>query len=221
MANSILSADRKGHMQDSKALIKTSLDEITILGHSHNEINKRKRETISSGLNKESRQSSTKTIDNSHKLFGGDLSKTLKEMKEVKKVAKEIPIKGHPMHKREATLTRETMIKQQAIGETNINNRQEVEEVIVFGGAGKQIEGENPAIDGWGKESSKIICKYLPNIIEVLNFQMMSNKAGSLKSYLQKWQEFTSDPEILDTVSGMTIEFDDAHKALQPRANHC
>jgi len=148
MANSILSADRKGHMQDSKALIKTSLDEITILGHSHNEINKRKRETISSGLNKESRQSSTKTIDNSHKLFGGDLSKTLKEMKEVKKVAKEIPIKGHPMHKREATLTRETMIKQQAIGETNINNRQEVEEVIVFGGAGKQIEGENPAIDG-------------------------------------------------------------------------
>jgi len=50
---------------------------------------------------------------------------------------------------------------------------------------------------------------------------MMSNKAGSLKSYLQKWQEFTSDPEILDTVSGMTIEFDDAHKALQPRVNHC
>ena len=61
----------------------------------------------------------------------------------------------------------------------------------------------------------------LPDIIEVLNFQMMSNKAGSLKSYLQKWREFTSDPEILDTVSGMTIEFDDAHKALQPRANHC
>ena len=61
----------------------------------------------------------------------------------------------------------------------------------------------------------------LPDITEVLNFQMMSNKAGSLKSYLQKWQEFTSDPEILDTVLGMTIEFDDAHKALQPRANHC
>ena len=90
MANSILSADRKGHMQDSKALIKTSLDVITILGHSHNEINKRRRETISSGLNKESRQSCKKTIENSHKLFGEDLSKTLKEMKEVKKVANEI-----------------------------------------------------------------------------------------------------------------------------------
>ena len=90
MANSILSADRKGHMQDSKALIKTSLDVITILDHSHNEINKRRRETISSGLNKESRQSCKKTIANSHKLFGEDLSKTLKEMKEVKKVAIEI-----------------------------------------------------------------------------------------------------------------------------------
>ena len=43
------------------------------------------------------------------------------------------------MHKREATLTRETMIKQQAIVETNINNRQEVEKISFFGGTGKQI----------------------------------------------------------------------------------
>ena len=49
------------------------------------------------------------------------------------------PIKGHPIYKREATVTRETMIKEQAIGETNINNRQEVEEVIFFGWAGTQI----------------------------------------------------------------------------------
>jgi len=49
------------------------------------------------------------------------------------------PIKGHPMHKREATLTRETMTKQQAIRETNTNNRQEVEEIIFIGGDGKQI----------------------------------------------------------------------------------
>ena len=79
-----------GHMQDSKALIKTSLGVITLLGHSHNESDKRGRETISSRLTKESRQSCKKTIDNSHKLFGEDLSKTLKEMKEGKQVANEI-----------------------------------------------------------------------------------------------------------------------------------
>ena len=62
----------------------------------------------------------------------------------------------------------------------------------------------------------------LPETIdEMVNFQMVNNKAGSLATYLQKWQEFTSDPEILDTVSGMTIEFDGAHKIPQPRANHC
>ena len=61
----------------------------------------------------------------------------------------------------------------------------------------------------------------LPEIINILNFQMINNKAGSLNTYLQKWQEFTSDPEILDTVSGMTIEFDGAHKIPQPRANNC
>ena len=66
----------------------------------------------------------------------------------------------------------------------------------------------------------KLFVNTLPDIIEVQNCQMMSNKTGSLKSYLQKWQKFTSDPEILDTVSGMTIEFEDAHKALQPEIDH-
>lgn len=94
MANAILSADRKGQMQDSKALIKTSWDVITILGHSHNEINMRRREAISSGLNKESRQSCKKNVENSSQLFGEDLSKTLKEIKEVKKVASEISIES-------------------------------------------------------------------------------------------------------------------------------
>ena len=61
----------------------------------------------------------------------------------------------------------------------------------------------------------------LLEIINILNFQMSNNKAGSLNTYLQKWQEFTSDPEILDTVSVMTIEFDGVHKIPQPRANHC
>ena len=76
-----------------------------------------------------------------------DLSKTLKDIKEAKNVANEIPIIGHSMHRREATLSRETMIEQQPNGETNIKNRQGVEEMIFFGGAGKQIRRENPAID--------------------------------------------------------------------------
>ena len=61
----------------------------------------------------------------------------------------------------------------------------------------------------------------LPEIIDIFDFQMVNNKAGSLNTYLQKWQEFTSDPEIMDIVSGMIIEFDCAHKVPQPRANHC
>ena len=126
-------------MQDSKALIKTSLDVITILGHSHNEINKRRKETISSGFNKESRQTCKKTIDNSHKLFGEDLNKTMKEMKEVKKVAIEISNQRPSYAQRRGYFTRGTMIEHQAIGETRIDSRQEVEEIIFFGGAGKQI----------------------------------------------------------------------------------
>ena len=51
----------------------------------------------------------------------------------------EFPIKDHPINEREATLTRETMIKHQAIGETDINNRQKVEEINFLGGAGKQV----------------------------------------------------------------------------------
>ena len=122
MANSIFSADRKGHMQGSKALMKIFLDLITILGHSHSEINKRRRENTSSGLNKESRQSCKKTKDNSHKLFGEDLSRTLKELKEVKKVANGISNHRSSYAQKRGYYNQRNYDKQKAIGETNINN---------------------------------------------------------------------------------------------------
>ena len=46
------------------------------------------------------------------------------------------------MHKGEATLTRETMIEQQAIGETSINSRQEVEEILFSAGQENKFEGK-------------------------------------------------------------------------------
>ena len=215
MTNSIFSADRKGHIQDSKALIKTSLDVITILGHSHNEIN-------TSGLNKESRQSCKKTIDNSHKLFGEDLSKNLKEMKEVKKVANEIS------NQRSSYAQKRGYFNQRNYDKTTSQWRNQHQQPtrgrgnnFFSAGPENKFEEKIQQLMAEVRNHPKLIVNTLPHIIEVLNFQMMSNKAGSLKSYLQKWQEFTSDPEILDTVSGMTIESDGAHKAPQPRANYC
>ena len=68
-ANSTLFADRKGHMQDSKALMETAL---ALHGSIRKADKAAKRE---------------------------DLSKTLKDIKEVKNVANEIPIIGHSMQK--------------------------------------------------------------------------------------------------------------------------
>ena len=37
---------------------------------------------------------------------------------------------------------------------------------------------------------------------------MVSFKAGKLAAHFSQWQSLTSDPEILETVSGCKIEFD-------------
>ena len=37
---------------------------------------------------------------------------------------------------------------------------------------------------------------------------MLSLKAGNLAAHFSQWQSLTSDPEILETVSGCKIEFD-------------
>ena len=47
----------------------------------------------------------------------------------------------------------------------------------------------------------------LPSLLEYFQGKTKTFKAGSLAAYSHQWQEITSDPEVLETVTGQSIEF--------------
>ena len=48
----------------------------------------------------------------------------------------------------------------------------------------------------------------IENLTNYLKFRCDSFKAGNVRNSLSAWQNLTSDPEILSTVTGTIIEFD-------------
>ena len=47
----------------------------------------------------------------------------------------------------------------------------------------------------------------LPSLLEYFQGKTKTFQAGSLAAYSHLWQEITSDPEVLETVTGQRIEF--------------
>jgi hypothetical protein len=49
---------------------------------------------------------------------------------------------------------------------------------------------------------------FLPTLLSYFNAKLATYQAGSLSTCISVWEKLTSDPEILETVSGQKIEFD-------------
>ena len=56
----------------------------------------------------------------------------------------------------------------------------------------------------------------LPSLLTYLQGRTQTFKAGSLAAYSHIWQELTSDPEVLETVTGQYIEFDSPPMQVKP-----
>ena len=48
----------------------------------------------------------------------------------------------------------------------------------------------------------------LPSLLEYFRCKAQMFTAGSIAAYSHIWQDLTSDPEVLETVTGQKIEFD-------------
>ena len=56
----------------------------------------------------------------------------------------------------------------------------------------------------------------LPSLLEYFHCKAQMFTAGSIAAYSHIWQDLTSDPEVLETVTGQKIEFDTWLKQLKP-----
>jgi len=58
----------------------------------------------------------------------------------------------------------------------------------------------------------------LPNIITSLQHKVKTFKAGNLANFLSKWKSITTDTEIIDMVTGTTLEFESIPVQSRPPA---
>ena len=60
----------------------------------------------------------------------------------------------------------------------------------------------------------------LPSLVEVYRLEADDFQAGQLPYFVNEWRALTSDTEILETVTGQHIEFNETPVQINPRFNH-
>jgi len=63
------------------------------------------------------------------------------------------------------------------------------------------------------------VCKYsstLPYLVEYYRLRAEHFQAGQIINHVDQWRKLTSDPDILETVTGQSIEFDQTLVQIKP-----
>lgn len=90
ISQSILEADKKSTMVNSKEIVKMCFDGITMLGTAHAKLNNKRKHAISSSLDPEIKDVCSSRHTVTGYLFGDDLPKAIKDAKEVSKLTKSV-----------------------------------------------------------------------------------------------------------------------------------
>ena len=90
ISQSVLEADKKSTMVDSKEIVKKCFDAITMLGTAHAKLNNKRKHAISSSLDPEIKDVCSSRHTVTGYLFGDDLPKAIKDAKEVSKLTKSV-----------------------------------------------------------------------------------------------------------------------------------
>ena len=90
-------------------------------------------------------------------------------------------------------------------------------------GRGQQVQQEVTAIDKdiithLSKVKVNEFLTFLPVLKEHFNMQISHFRGGRLAHFYHEWEKITSDREILDIVSGQSIEFDTTPLQNYPRS---
>ena len=199
----LLQARRENKSPDIEQLIRMHTDALGLLGHISFEISQRRRDAIRPNLNKEYATLCASHVPITKMLFGDELQTQLNHIRASNKISN--TTSRFALHKYWQEFFRENLSDEPA----------------------EQPRSEQPELPPKEKRSQRsevtttgIISQldspqvrdnfesFLPILLEYFREKMLSFKAGRLAAHFSQWQSLTSDPEILETVSGCKIEFD-------------
>ncbi|XP_068757998.1 uncharacterized protein [Montipora capricornis] len=177
----------KARAEDGKVdvdnMVRMNTDALALLGHVSFEISQRRRDAIRPTLHKDYATLCASHVPITNFLFGDELQTQLN------------PHSGFKQDQQDALgqpVVQEVDSISTPLEETNRTNGPEVTSNIIA------TLGNTPVSE------FKAI---LPSLLEYFQGKTKTFKAGSLAAYSHQWQEITSDPEVLETVTGQSIDF--------------
>ena len=206
MADCLL--NRKDSELDKISLVSNAVDSIALLGHVENDITTFRREQIKSALREEYRQLCSANIALREWLFGEDLPKCLREIKETNCLAQEVAINSTGksiMATQIANITpQEGSIVQEIKAllfmerPTKAKNQEQTDELPSREKLLSLLEET--------KQSVSTFEEHLPNIESQLKNECDNFQAGRVAQFYENWRELRHNQEILRDIHGANIE---------------
>ena len=199
-------------------LLVQATDAIQLLGHASFEIAQLRREDIKPQLNREYGDLCSANVPVTEWLFGDDLQTKLTHIRTANRVGS-TAIQAHGFHRRgnragskapAIRAAKPALVEQprQVVSRetTTRPNTAEIETQPIFMLQTIQVtEYES----------------LLPSLVEVYRLEADNSQAGQLPYFVNEWRALTSDTEILETVTGQHIEFNETPVQINPPFQPC
>ena len=215
----LLKARAENSELDVESMIRMNTDAMALLGHISFEISQRRRDVIRPTLNKDYATLCDSHVPITTMLFGDELQTQLNHIRASNKISSTAST-ATLANKRSQVSAVEAFFRKNACGQPvvqeidSIDSLSESLEETSYPNSQREItSGIITTLSTTPVSEYKAI---LPSLLEYFHGRTEMFKAGSLAAYSHIWQELTSDPEILETVSGQNIEFDILPSQIKP-----
>ena len=199
-----------------------TVDYVTLMGSAHKQISAERKERLKPVLNEGIRTLCDKKTSDSKYLFGENLLESMKEAKESFRILNSLANKSTTKFQK---VTYQSGSKR-SFGYTNsgAGARFSASHSLNFQGRKRnhqhrrtvtqqhQICHQQEVTQVLRKciSNVSIFLEFLPQYKEYLYQCIRRFKAGCLSQHISAWEEITSDQEVLQTVQGMKLEFDES-----------
>ena len=185
-------------------LVRMNTDSVALVSHASHELAQRRREIIKPHLHRDYIELCSQEVPVTSLLFGDDLQTELTRIRATNKIGNTTNPSSHApsqrrIYKPNTSNYGNSLLARSPVVQTTGEQQQAGSEPSSFR-ANKEIDSE--AIHKLSQIQVSEYESLVPSQHKVANF-----KAGQLSTSYFAWNELTSDPEILETVSGQRIEF--------------
>ena len=199
---------------DVDNMVRMNTDALALLGHVSFEISQRRRDAIRPTLHKDYATLCASHVPITNFLFGDELQTQLNHIRASNKISSTAS-PSNSAYKRSYGKSHtpgnnqpwKPFFRQDALGQPVVQEVDYISTPLEETNRPNGPEVTSNIIATLGNTPVSEFKAILPSLLEYFQGKTKTFKAGSLAAYSHQWQEITSDPEVLVTITGQSIEF--------------